>query len=173
MQAIEIHTHTRAETQAVGRLIGVLAQDGLVIALNGDLGAGKTTFVQGLAAGMGIRARVTSPTFVLVNEYDAENGRRLIHVDTYRLAQDAAVVEASTFGLGDLLDPDDLEGSSVIAIEWADRVQSLLPDDVLRIEIADASDQSEDRTFHLSAVGQRSEAVLARLASRVQEIVKG
>ena len=77
-------SHSPAETESLGEKFGRAAQSGLVIALSGDLGAGKTQFVKGLARGLGISARVHSPTFTLVNEYGG--GRlKLFHLDLYRL----------------------------------------------------------------------------------------
>ena len=77
-------SHSPAETESLGEKLGRAAQRGLVIALSGDLGAGKTQFVKGLARGLGISARVHSPTFTLVNEYGG--GRlKLFHLDLYRL----------------------------------------------------------------------------------------
>ena len=74
-------------TEKLGEAIGKAAVSGDVITLDGDLGAGKTAFTRGLARGMGLRSRVTSPTFTIVNEYNDENGvPRLFHFDTYRLS---------------------------------------------------------------------------------------
>ena len=95
----------------------------------GDLGAGKTTFTQGLARGLGIRAAVTSPTFVLINRYVGADGRVLQHADCYRLAD--APAEMWDIGLADLFAGDD-----VVVIEWADRIPGLLPDEYLEITFA-------------------------------------
>ena len=92
----------------------------MVIALYGDLGAGKTLFAQALARALGVAGPVTSPTFTLINEYDLPDGGKFFHVDVYRLHD--AVPEAIALGLEDLFD----EG--VVVIEWADRIQPLLPD---------------------------------------------
>ena len=91
----------------------------LVIALYGDLGAGKTVVAQGVAAGLGVTAPVTSPTFTLINEYDLPEGGKLFHVDCYRLND--AVEEARMLGLEELFD----EG--IALIEWADRFPLFLP----------------------------------------------
>jgi tRNA threonylcarbamoyladenosine biosynthesis protein TsaE len=105
-------SHSPADTEALGESWGRDAQRGLVIALSGDLGAGKTQLVKGLARGLGVTTRVHSPTFTLVNEYSG--GRlRLFHLDLYRLETPAHILSA---GLDDYLQPD-----GVSVIEWAER----------------------------------------------------
>ena len=106
-------SHSPAETESLGERWGREAQPGLVVALSGDLGAGKTQFVKGLARGLRISARVHSPTFTLVNEYGG--GRlRLFHLDLYRLETQAQILGA---GLEEYLQPD-----GVTVIEWAERM---------------------------------------------------
>jgi tRNA threonylcarbamoyladenosine biosynthesis protein TsaE len=106
-------SHSPAETESLGETFGRAAQSGLVIALSGDLGAGKTQFVKGLARGLGISTRVHSPTFTLVNEYGG--GRlKLFHLDLYRLETPAQILSA---GVGEFLSPD-----GVSVIEWAERI---------------------------------------------------
>src|SRR5664280_2867105 len=106
-------SHSPAETEALGELWGRAAREGLVIGLSGDLGAGKTQLVKGLARGLGIPARVHSPTFTLVNEYGG--GRlRLFHLDFYRLETRRQMVSA---GLEEFLQPD-----GVTVIEWAEKM---------------------------------------------------
>src|SRR5438093_4924397 len=101
--------HSPAETESLGEERGRAAQRGLVIGLTGDLGAGKTQLVKGLARGLGITARVHSPTFTLVNEYGG--GRlRLFHLDLYRLETREQIIAA---GLEEYLQPD-----GVAVIEW-------------------------------------------------------
>jgi tRNA threonylcarbamoyladenosine biosynthesis protein TsaE len=163
---IAFHTHSRSETQALGRRLAEAVRPGLVIALRGDLGAGKTTLVQGLAAGMGIIDRVTSPTFTLVNEYRSPRGARLIHIDTYRLGDADATREAATFGLEEILEASD----AVIAIEWAERVTALLPADYLLVDLvheADEADGTGERTIRLSAQGPASASILAQLETNL------
>jgi len=160
-----VHTQSREETQALGAALAVCVRPGQVIALRGDLGAGKTAFVQGLAAGLGVQARVTSPTFILVNEYLTPAGSRLIHVDTYRLGDtvDVASLEAATFGLEETLSSDD----AVVAIEWAERVADVLPSDHILVEFTHSTDRADgrgERTLRLSARGPASAAALDRLA---------
>jgi tRNA threonylcarbamoyladenosine biosynthesis protein TsaE len=111
---LEIISHSPAETEALGEKFGRAAERGLVIALGGDLGAGKTQFVKGLALGLGISLRVHSPTFTLVNEYGG--GRlKLFHLDLYRLETMAQITSA---GIGEFLSPD-----GVAVIEWAERLE--------------------------------------------------
>ena len=107
-------SHSPAETQSLGERWGRIAERGLVIGLSGDLGAGKTQLVKGIARGLGVTAQVHSPTFTLVNEYGG--GRlRLFHLDLYRLETRAQMVSA---GLEEFLQPDGLA-----VIEWAERME--------------------------------------------------
>src|ERR1700690_1449164 len=111
-------SHSPAETQSLGESWGSTAQRGLVMALSGDLGAGKTELVKGIARGLGTAARVHSPTFTLVNEYGG--GRlRLFHLDLYRLETLGQIVAA---GLEEFLLPD-----GVTVIEWAERIPGPAP----------------------------------------------
>jgi tRNA threonylcarbamoyladenosine biosynthesis protein TsaE len=106
-------SHNPAETESLGETWGRMAQRGCVIALSGDLGAGKTQLVKGIARGLGIAACVRSPTFTLVNEYGG--GRlRLFHLDLYRLETPEQITAA---GLEEFLQPD-----GVTVIEWAERL---------------------------------------------------
>jgi tRNA threonylcarbamoyladenosine biosynthesis protein TsaE len=106
-------SHSPAETEALGEKFGRAAERGLVIALSGDLGAGKTQFVRGLARGVGVTGRVHSPTFTLVNEYGG--GRlKLFHLDLYRLETAEQILSA---GIEEYLSPD-----GVAVVEWAERI---------------------------------------------------
>jgi len=108
-------SHSAAETESLGETWGRVANRGLVIALSGDLGAGKTQLVKGLARGLGITTRVHSPTFTLVNIYTG--GRlALFHLDLYRLETKEQIFSA---GLEEYLRPD-----GVAVIEWADRMSN-------------------------------------------------
>ena len=108
-------SHNAAGTESLGEKFGRAAQRGLVIALRGDLGAGKTQFVKGLARGLEISARVHSPTFTLVNEYGG--GRlKLFHLDLYRLETAEQILSA---GVEEFLSPD-----GVSVIEWAERLEA-------------------------------------------------
>jgi tRNA threonylcarbamoyladenosine biosynthesis protein TsaE len=108
-------SHSPAATEALGEKFGRAAERGLVLALSGDLGAGKTQFVRGLARGLGVAGRVHSPTFTLVNEYGG--GRlKLFHLDLYRLETPEQILTA---GIEDYLSPD-----GVAVVEWAERLQA-------------------------------------------------
>jgi tRNA threonylcarbamoyladenosine biosynthesis protein TsaE len=107
-------SHSPAETELLGEKLGRAAQSGFVFALSGELGAGKTQFVKGLARGLGVSARVHSPTFTLVNEYGG--GRlKLFHLDLYRLETPEQILSA---GIEEFLQPD-----GVSVIEWAERLE--------------------------------------------------
>ncbi|MCB0064374.1 MAG: tRNA (adenosine(37)-N6)-threonylcarbamoyltransferase complex ATPase subunit type 1 TsaE, partial [Caldilineaceae bacterium] len=94
-------TSSVSETHALGQQIGSQLQPGMILALSGNLGAGKTALTQGIAVGLGITATVTSPTFIFVNEYVTPTGYTLIHIDSYRLGDepDSVALEAFTLGL--------------------------------------------------------------------------
>ena len=98
-----------------------------MLALNGDLGAGKTTFAKGVARGLGIEEEVTSPTFTVVSEY--EGRLRLHHIDAYRLS---GVEDFVSVGAEELLS----DAGGICLIEWGDRIAEVLPADVLRIELS-------------------------------------
>lgn len=109
-------SHSPADTESLGERFGRAAQRGWVITLSGDLGAGKTQFVRGVARGLGCTGRVHSPTFTLVNEYGS--GRlKLFHLDLYRLETAEQVLSA---GIEEFLQPD-----GVSVIEWAERLEGL------------------------------------------------
>jgi len=121
------------ETRAVGRSLGAAAMPGTVLALRGELGAGKTQLAKGVADGLGVTSTVNSPTFVLMNEHV---GRlRLYHIDAYRLGDPEEALAAG------LLDDREIDGVSVI--EWADRLDGWLPADRLDITITAGSGPTE------------------------------
>jgi tRNA threonylcarbamoyladenosine biosynthesis protein TsaE len=131
---IEIDSQSHDQTQMAGERLGRALAAGDVVALVGELGAGKTAFVQGLARGLGISGRVTSPSFTIVNEHP--HGRvPLFHVDLYRLS-DARELEQIGFD-------DYFTRGGVVVIEWADRFPAALPADRLdvAIEITGAGDR--------------------------------
>jgi len=127
------------DTQAAGERLARTLAPGDVVALTGELGAGKTCFVQGLARGLGATTRATSPTFVLVNEYRAR--LPIHHVDAYRVSGPADMIDV---GLLDLIDAD-----GVTVIEWAETIRSLLPDRTIEVIIEGLGDDPRTITIDL------------------------
>jgi tRNA threonylcarbamoyladenosine biosynthesis protein TsaE len=144
------------ETLRLGEALGAVLRAGDCVALEGPLGAGKTTFVQGLARGLGVppEVPVTSPTFVLVSEYPARVPLR--HADFYRVEGAQRLADA---GFDDLLD-----GEGVLVVEWPERFPAALPAQRLwiRMEIRGES----ERLLRLDAKGERAEALLGALVAR-------
>ncbi|HET9491705.1 MAG TPA: tRNA (adenosine(37)-N6)-threonylcarbamoyltransferase complex ATPase subunit type 1 TsaE [Methylomirabilota bacterium] len=142
MPVERILTESPGETEAVGERLGQSLQPGDVVALTGELGAGKTCFVQGLARGLGVRTQATSPTFVLINEY---RGRVPVHhVDAFR-----------TVSLSELMDlglPELFGEEGVTVIEWADRLAPLLPARTIHVEIAGVGDEPRQITVRRPSV---------------------
>jgi tRNA threonylcarbamoyladenosine biosynthesis protein TsaE len=150
---INIKTHSTDETRKLGQRIGTLTNHPLIIALSGDLGSGKTAFVQGLAKGLDVPDGyyITSPTFTLINEYP---GRLpLMHVDLYRLD--------STADLEDIGLDERLYDQAVIAIEWADKLSDSLPASHLFVTMEIIDDNC--RRLCLDATGQREMNLLIAL----------
>ncbi len=147
-------------TAAAARVLAdCLDEDGLILALIGPLGAGKTAFVKGLAEGLGIDpARVASPTFVIASEYPTRSTATgcLAHVDLFRVKSGA---ELEAAGFLDLLEP-----GAVLAVEWADRLPGVLPEDrlELRIDRRASAARPDARVLHGEALGPCARAVLER-----------
>jgi tRNA threonylcarbamoyladenosine biosynthesis protein TsaE len=141
---IELRTETAEDTREVGEVIAPLLVPRDAVILTGELGAGKTTLVQGVARGLRIEEQVVSPTFMLVREY---RGRLdLAHVDVYRLDRIQDVVDLGLEELGD--------GEAVLLVEWGDSVEELLPADHLTIELTNATADAEARRIVLVASGR-------------------
>ncbi len=144
-----LRTHyTATGVQEMWQVAQALARryrtQGGVIALRGELGAGKTTLMQGFAAALGVTQPVTSPTFALVLEYPLPGGRRFVHMDLYRL-QDTDDLEAIGF-------EEYLASDAIIAIEWAERAGGLLPEATLFVNIRIAEDNRETRQITLENI---------------------
>lgn len=137
------------ETRRVGARLGASLQTGDVICLQGDLGAGKTTFVQGVAQGWGSLDSVSSPTFVIVNEYRRFDNSRLFHMDAYRL--DSAL-EAEQ------LDIDSMLADGALLIEWPERIDGLVPNERLWINFKHID--KEEREMKFKSIGNRYDELI-------------
>lgn len=132
-----ITTWSPEETEAAGEQLGRSLKPSDVVALTGELGAGKTCFVQGLVRGLGVGAPATSPTFVLINEY---RGRLPVHhVDAFRTA---SLNELMDQGLPELFEED-----GVTVVEWADKLAPLLPSRTIHVNIAGVGDEPRQITI--------------------------
>ena len=140
---IELETGSADETRDVGHALASLLRPRDTIVLTGDLGAGKTTMVQGIGRGLGVEDHVASPTFTLVREYAGRLD--VAHVDVYRLERIQDVVDLAIDELGG---PD-----RVLLVEWGDAVQELLPADRLRVEHTSGPADDERRRISLTAEG--------------------
>ena len=133
----EFISHSESETEELGARLAAALPGGSVVAMYGDLGAGKTAFVRGMARGMGLNCRVSSPTFTIVNEYLGE--RELIHFDMYRLS-----------GADELFDigwEDYLARGAVCAVEWSENVADAFFGDEIRVTIEKLSDTERKITI--------------------------
>jgi tRNA threonylcarbamoyladenosine biosynthesis protein TsaE len=149
-RALDFISHAPEQTVRLGMRLGELLAPGDVLCLRGDLGSGKTTFVSGLARGWGALEAATSPTFVLVNEYRRADGRRMFHLDCFRLKSGA---EALAFGFEDVLAEE-----GVTVIEWPEHIAEVLPAERLTLSLRWVD--TEKRNFRLDANGGRYESLL-------------
>ena len=155
-QSLEFISRSAEQTRRAGMRLGALLRPGDLVCLIGDLGAGKTTLVQGISSGWGSLDAANSPTFVLVNVYRRPDGGRLYHLDGYRLSGAAEAED---------LDLDALMESGPLVIEWADRIQAALPAERLWIVLRWVDDSQRDMLF--TASGSRYQALLADLRVQV------
>jgi tRNA threonylcarbamoyladenosine biosynthesis protein TsaE len=142
---VALRARTAEDTREVGEAIAPLLRPKDAVLLTGELGAGKTTFVQGVARGLGVEEPVVSPTFTLVREYEGRLG--VAHVDVYRLDRMQDVVDLGLDELGD--------GEDVLLVEWGDVVEELLPPEHLLVELTseDPDAESDVRRIAISATG--------------------
>lgn len=139
---LELGAPTVEDTRAIGAALAQLLQPGDAVALTGELGAGKTTFVQGVARGLGVAGAVVSPTFTLVREY---HGRLTVHhADVYRLDR---VQDVLDLGFEEMTD------DAVLIVEWGDAVEGLLPAEHLSIELT-VPGEDERRRLVLTGAGR-------------------
>lgn len=148
----DFFSRSPAQTRRIGARLGQALEAGDLVGLQGELGAGKTTLVQGVAQGWGSLSGATSPTFVLVNEYKRPDGALLFHLDAYRLQSPSEAEE---------LDIDRMMGEGALIVEWADRVVSALPKQRLWIVMEHVAE--EQRRIQFSARGERHDHLLDRL----------
>lgn len=127
-------TQSPSETERIGENLGKTIKDGMVVAMFGDLGAGKTAFTRGFARGMGIDCDVSSPTFALVNEYRG-NSRTLYHFDMYRISGWDDLYSTGYF--------DYLDAGGCLIIEWSENIEAILPEDCIRVTITKTQDFNE------------------------------
>jgi len=142
------------QTRRIGMRLGELLLPADIVCLNGELGAGKTTMVQGIARGWGTIDIVTSPTFVLVNNYRRPDGVEMNHLDAYRLE---SALEAED------LDLERMIAAGPLLVEWAERIKAALPEECMTVSLAWVSD--EHRRLVFSFTGERYGKLLDQLRS--------
>ncbi|SHM30117.1 tRNA threonylcarbamoyladenosine biosynthesis protein TsaE [Caldanaerovirga acetigignens] len=147
---VVFETKSVVETQELGEKLGSLLSKGDLVALKGDLGAGKTAFARGITRGVGSEDFVTSPTFTIINEYGGDVP--VAHIDVYRLS-DAGELEE--IGFRDYLK------EYVVIIEWADLVIDILPEEILWVELETIGEQ--ERRIIFTAKGKKYEKILQEM----------
>jgi tRNA threonylcarbamoyladenosine biosynthesis protein TsaE len=152
----EFFSRSAEQTRRIGMRLGGLLHPSDLICLQGNLGAGKTTLTQGLAQGWGSLDAVSSPTFVLVNEYRRPDAKQLFHMDAYRLESAPEAAE---------LDIDSMLARGALIVEWAERIASILPDERLWISLDYRAEEQRQMNFH--ANGLRYDELLAELQSNM------
>jgi tRNA threonylcarbamoyladenosine biosynthesis protein TsaE len=152
----EFISRSPEQTRRVGMRLGSLLNPGDLVCLVGDLGAGKTTLVQGIAAGWGSLDQVSSPTFVLVNVYRHPSGGRLYHLDAYRLGSANEAID---------LDLDNMIETGPLVVEWAERVWAALPMEYLRVSLRYVDENQRDLV--MTAKGDHYQAMLITLRRQV------
>ena len=146
---VDFFSRSPEQTRRIGKRVGGALQSGDVICLQGDLGAGKTTFVQGIAQGWGSLDSVSSPTFILVNVYRRADQSQLFHMDAYRLDSTPEAEE---------LDLDSMLADGALIIEWPERMAELIPSERLWIKLEHVDD--EEREMKFKARGKRYDELL-------------
>lgn len=149
LQTLEIKTNSPEQTRRIGMRLGAALQPGDMICLQGDLGAGKTTFVQGIAQGWGSLDSVSSPTFILVNVYRRADESQLFHMDAYRLDSPAEAEQ---------LDLDSMLADGALIVEWPERMNGLIPPERLWLTIEHMAES--ERQMKVNARGKRYDELL-------------
>lgn len=155
-RTLEFFSRSADQTRRLGMRLGGLLQTGDVVLLQGELGSGKTTLVQGMAQGWGSLDAVSSPTFVLVNVYRRPDGHALYHLDAYRLKSAAEALE---------LDLDWLMESGALVVEWPENIQSALPREHLLVRLNWIAEEQRGMVF--LAQGSRYETLVQEFRQRV------
>jgi tRNA threonylcarbamoyladenosine biosynthesis protein TsaE len=151
---MEIQSRSPQETSELGERLGALLQPGDVVLLSGELGAGKTVFVQGIARGLGFEGRVSSKSFVLLGEYQ---GRvKLYHADLYRLEEPEQVAELAL---------EEVCADGVLVVEWPERAQATLPRELLTVRFEMTSEYS--RLLRFTPGDKRGQEILRQLVAKV------
>ena len=146
---MDVFSRSPEQTRRIGMRLGGALQAGDVICLQGDLGAGKTTFVQGIAQGCGSLDSVSSPTFIIVNVYRGRDESRLFHMDAYRLDSASEAEE---------LDLDAMLSQGPLIIEWPERMEGLVPPENLWVNLEHIAEDEREMRFRAS--GDRYDALL-------------
>jgi len=149
---LEFFSRSPEQTRRVGMRLGGLLQSGDVVCLQGDLGAGKTTLVQGLAQGWGSLDPVSSPTFIIVNVYRRPDDGQLFHMDAYRLESAPEAAE---------LDLDEMLAQGSVLVEWPELIREILPEQHMWISFEYVAE--ENRQMLIKAKGARYDALLTEL----------
>jgi tRNA threonylcarbamoyladenosine biosynthesis protein TsaE len=157
--ALEFISRSPEQTRRVGARLGMFLTDGDVVALEGELGTGKTVLAQGIGIGWGVTTSLLSPTFILVRRHTRHQDSHLFyHIDLYRIA---SIREAIDLGLEELLgDP-----KSVCVVEWAERATEIFPEEVLWVSLRWMDDYRRSLTFRAS--GERHRALLEKLRKEI------
>jgi tRNA threonylcarbamoyladenosine biosynthesis protein TsaE len=153
---MDFFSRSPEQTRRIGMRLGKALQAGDVICLQGDLGAGKTTFVQGVAQGWGSLDAVSSPTFILVNVYRRGDEAHLFHMDAYRLDSTPEAEE---------LDLDTMLNEGPLLIEWPERIDGLVPGERLWIKLEHVDEEEREMTF--KSTGKRYDDLLEMLRHSV------
>ena len=150
--SLDFISRSPEQTRRIGMRLGGLLQPGDLVCLQGNLGAGKTTLVQGIAHGWGASDEVSSPTFVLVNAYRRADGAELFHMDAYRIESTPEAEE---------LDLDAMQGEGPLLIEWAERIEPILSPERLWVTLEHVAD--EQREMRFQAEGKRYDDIVHEL----------
>lgn len=146
---MDFFSRSPEQTRRIGAHLGDALQTGDVVCLQGELGAGKTTFVQGVAKGWGALDSVSSPTFIIVNVYRRADESQLFHMDAYRLDSASEAEE---------LDLDSMLAQGPLLIEWPERINGLVPDERLWVKLEHVDE--EEREMKFKASGKRYDDLL-------------